>query len=1136
MALIVRGGFRNRSAEPLDARYFNNDGTSYINTAQVFDQIPESERHVGLTVNISGREYWFKNTTTLSPKFDDISEQAIADAKGYAEASAASAEEALETKEAVDVELVEISDKPYDAANYSGLARKRLLKNMVEGVNILTQAMMSDANTIYIIQYDYDLNGITLTIPANCILDFQGGSFKNFTSIVYNNTLIKADLYKIFEIGTIIDKGLYASCNGDFAATMSGTIRNSEVYPEWFGAVGDGVTDDSDAMQYAFNLSYTFTVKVKLAYVTYCIYTTLYLPERINIEGVTNKGNAVKHYSNIKFVKVRYAHRTKFNSTDTKTETVRLGKRVTAYIKNVYYLGSYSTPSYPSGPNGYPAVAEVLAFGDPYFMRKSYLFYGVYFAESDLEHLKVSSFGTFIYGRLANVSVLTRSFLSPIRTLILGKEVNVDNSTVCTWGGEPELGSTTSITYAAGENVNYPSGATFSGYKEEIAGYSVKQVALSDCTVSDNYINGLPLRSNVVLFAEIGTLKFVCNFVDFQGACFVGVNSFASSNISENEFDECMRILSNSYASPFLFQNNKIFLCNFYRCCNDSSLRIYPFKDVYDGTYSEQVLDSKNIPNSVLFFINEQVSDFYVRNNTFRNCEVAFDCANPCIRSYNIDIRDNGYYDVQTQFQGAWFQKDNTWALAVPEIDTLTITSAPTTIGNMTIYLNGLPTIVAVDPATETTPALVAAKIYAARISFLKDTLAYTAGTSIIQFTRKFLGTSTAPSFSTGTTGVVGSFVRTQIATSGSSGSYMSKEQMKNIWCEFFERYETDNYTLFPLPAIEPLYGLGWNSTRKVNETTIAFDKLTGTEYNIVNSQWNQKTIPNLTTTQRLALDTSLLSPLFRCFDTDLAQPLYMDGGEWIKWDGINVKTTGTFAGKPSVHLNDGFRYYDTDGSRYIKYTNSRWGNDDGSDFVHGVWIVGAEIVDSTVVETLYTSAEYAALGTKPTYNVGIVIKQDGYQFMYALSAPSKQIGYENKGSGVNLTKWGYSDTGYLNDFDGKTNSQLIASAMSGITGTSGVVGVPYIEYCLSYKVSTGDTNTWYAPSAGQINMIIQNLADFNACRVALDLAELTTSLYYATTDLRSIDYIITLNLEGASGNDGDAGYRPTLPVCHYYK
>ena len=45
--------------------------------------------------------------------------------------------------------------------------------------NILTQAMINEPNTIYHIQYDYDLNGQTITVPEGCTLEFEGGSLRN---------------------------------------------------------------------------------------------------------------------------------------------------------------------------------------------------------------------------------------------------------------------------------------------------------------------------------------------------------------------------------------------------------------------------------------------------------------------------------------------------------------------------------------------------------------------------------------------------------------------------------------------------------------------------------------------------------------------------------------------------------------------------------------------------------------------------------------------------------------------------------------------------------------------------------------------------------------------------------------------
>lgn len=89
---------------------------------------------------------------------------------------------------------LKLADKTYDPITYSGMGRKYLRKNLVDGKNILTQEMLPSANTVYIIQYDYDLNGATITIPENCTLDFQGGSLGNGTISLGNTQLINNGL------------------------------------------------------------------------------------------------------------------------------------------------------------------------------------------------------------------------------------------------------------------------------------------------------------------------------------------------------------------------------------------------------------------------------------------------------------------------------------------------------------------------------------------------------------------------------------------------------------------------------------------------------------------------------------------------------------------------------------------------------------------------------------------------------------------------------------------------------------------------------------------------------------------------------------------------------------------------------
>lgn len=91
---------------------------------------------------------------------------------------------------------------------------------------------LTSANKRYLIRYYHDLNHKTWNIPSGCILDFQGGVITN-GKIAGDNTEIRAELYKIF----------------DAELMLSGTWNVSKVFPEWFGAKGDGKTDDTDAIE-----------------------------------------------------------------------------------------------------------------------------------------------------------------------------------------------------------------------------------------------------------------------------------------------------------------------------------------------------------------------------------------------------------------------------------------------------------------------------------------------------------------------------------------------------------------------------------------------------------------------------------------------------------------------------------------------------------------------------------------------------------------------------------------------------------------------------------------------------------------------------------------------------------------------
>ena len=141
----------------------------------------------------------------------------------------------------------------FDEANKTILTAKNINSNNLEAINFTVrnqvtaeqieindkypkviakvQNKFNKPNVIYKITKDYDLNHCILTIPEGCTLQFEGGSISNGT-IVGSNTKIEAGLNKIFE-----------------TIEISGTWDVNEAYPEWFGAVGNGIVDDRLAIQ-----------------------------------------------------------------------------------------------------------------------------------------------------------------------------------------------------------------------------------------------------------------------------------------------------------------------------------------------------------------------------------------------------------------------------------------------------------------------------------------------------------------------------------------------------------------------------------------------------------------------------------------------------------------------------------------------------------------------------------------------------------------------------------------------------------------------------------------------------------------------------------------------------------------------
>ena len=89
--------------------------------------------------------------------------------------------------------------------------------------------MIREENTIYIIQYDYDLDGKILSIPSGCTLWFQGGTINNGTIYLQDTAIM--GIYDYSDIGNV-------NMLGTFKTGQLMTMNNEENMPElrwWSG-------------------------------------------------------------------------------------------------------------------------------------------------------------------------------------------------------------------------------------------------------------------------------------------------------------------------------------------------------------------------------------------------------------------------------------------------------------------------------------------------------------------------------------------------------------------------------------------------------------------------------------------------------------------------------------------------------------------------------------------------------------------------------------------------------------------------------------------------------------------------------------------------------------------------------------
>lgn len=116
----------------------------------------------------------------------------------------------------VDIDM-QVRDRNIDALPTLQVYTTKVLKPNTHSMqcqhkNILTQEMVCCEDCKYVIKWKYDLNGQSIEIPENCILEFDGGSLSNGT-IVGNDTKI-VNLYDYSILSEVTLEGTFTTLTG----------------------------------------------------------------------------------------------------------------------------------------------------------------------------------------------------------------------------------------------------------------------------------------------------------------------------------------------------------------------------------------------------------------------------------------------------------------------------------------------------------------------------------------------------------------------------------------------------------------------------------------------------------------------------------------------------------------------------------------------------------------------------------------------------------------------------------------------------------------------------------------------------------------------------------------------------------
>ena len=197
------GGQDNTDVYPISTTQalYSHDDLGNVRMSKTNPNKPETleERLTNHEENIEKLHHNFERVPNIVNEI--LADTKIVNIEG--DVTNAADEEDLTSVNVGGTDVLKFNDKAYNPLTYSGLGRKYLRKNMVNGINTLTQSMINQANTIYVIQYDFDLNGQTITIPKGCVLKFDGGSLRN-GEIICQNTILEGNVSVDVISGSIV--------------------------------------------------------------------------------------------------------------------------------------------------------------------------------------------------------------------------------------------------------------------------------------------------------------------------------------------------------------------------------------------------------------------------------------------------------------------------------------------------------------------------------------------------------------------------------------------------------------------------------------------------------------------------------------------------------------------------------------------------------------------------------------------------------------------------------------------------------------------------------------------------------------------------------------------------------------------